>query len=714
MPLVAPNLDDRTFEQLLREARLRIPRYCPDWTDFNDADPGMAVVQLFAWFTELMVYRMNRVPDRSYVKFLEMLNLQPRPARPARVVVCFTPARPGDRVRPGDYPTVPARSRLEAAGDGGPVTFETVEALDPVPYPLDAVQVFDGAEFADESGANERAGGSFRPFGWTPREGSAVYLGFLPPAGDPQGHQPAAFPARVVVQVYRPAGAVEPPEPTRRRPPPKPPQSVVWEYQSDRDLPPGQTRATRPTADPLPRWRRLETVDDQTAAFTREGRFVFRGPRPDALATLGGRPTPDGEPRFWVRCRLESGTYPQARVPEVGFVRANAAEAEHRATHRDEVLGESDGFAREYRLRNAPVDPASLELDVEPLGGGPERWERRDDLLASKADSGHYTLDAATGGVTFGNGRRGRLPPPRALVVARKYQAGGGRAGNVPANSVTGPPPGATGIEAVTNPRPATGGTDEETFEELREVVPSILRGDGRAVTRSDYERVAGRADGVAKAAVLPLAHPDYPGLTVPGAVTVVVVPDDPPEGRDGRPAGPQPTQDLLDRVYRDLDAVRPLGTELFVAPPRYRPVEVRARVEPADGVAESQARDAVRKAVEDYLAPVRRPDPKPAPALPAPAGQAPAGRPAPKPPEHPRGWPFGQEFIPSRLYPVILGAAGDDGRPLVRSAEFEFTIGGEPGDMSRPYRFDADELPVGQAEVDVTPPRTTDEDRWA
>src|SRR5436189_1615488 len=90
MPLVAPNLDDRTFEQLLREARLRIPRYCPEWTDFNDSDPGMALVQLFAWFTELMLYQMNRVPERNYIKFLQLLNLELQPARPARTHVVFT------------------------------------------------------------------------------------------------------------------------------------------------------------------------------------------------------------------------------------------------------------------------------------------------------------------------------------------------------------------------------------------------------------------------------------------------------------------------------------------------------------------------------------------------------------------------------------------------------------------------------------------------
>ena len=76
MPLEAPKLDTRNFEQLLREAQLRIPRYTPEWTDFNDSDPGMTLVQLFAWLTEMMFYEMNRIPDRNYVKFLQLLNME--------------------------------------------------------------------------------------------------------------------------------------------------------------------------------------------------------------------------------------------------------------------------------------------------------------------------------------------------------------------------------------------------------------------------------------------------------------------------------------------------------------------------------------------------------------------------------------------------------------------------------------------------------------
>ncbi|MBW6473803.1 MAG: hypothetical protein K0B14_11795, partial [Anaerolineaceae bacterium] len=85
MPLPTPNLDDLKFQNdLVDEARKRIIQYCPEWTDYNLSDPGITLIELFAWMTELMVYRLNRVPDKNYIKFLELLGLHIKPASSAR------------------------------------------------------------------------------------------------------------------------------------------------------------------------------------------------------------------------------------------------------------------------------------------------------------------------------------------------------------------------------------------------------------------------------------------------------------------------------------------------------------------------------------------------------------------------------------------------------------------------------------------------------
>lgn len=75
MPLPLPNLDDRTFDDLVAEARAMIPRLAPRWTNYNPSDPGITLIELFAWLTEIMLYRLNRVPDEHYEVFLGLIGI---------------------------------------------------------------------------------------------------------------------------------------------------------------------------------------------------------------------------------------------------------------------------------------------------------------------------------------------------------------------------------------------------------------------------------------------------------------------------------------------------------------------------------------------------------------------------------------------------------------------------------------------------------------
>ncbi|HEY9605874.1 MAG TPA: hypothetical protein V6C85_29985 [Allocoleopsis sp.] len=74
MPLELPNLDDRTYNDLLKEALSMIPTYAPDWTNHNPSDPGITLIELFAYLTEMLLYRLNRVTDDNILTFLTLLN----------------------------------------------------------------------------------------------------------------------------------------------------------------------------------------------------------------------------------------------------------------------------------------------------------------------------------------------------------------------------------------------------------------------------------------------------------------------------------------------------------------------------------------------------------------------------------------------------------------------------------------------------------------
>ena len=85
MPLTSPNLDDRDFQQLLEESMQRVRHRCPEWSDLSPSDPGIVLLELFAHLTEVMIYRLNRVPDKAYVEFLRLMGVKLLPPAAASV-----------------------------------------------------------------------------------------------------------------------------------------------------------------------------------------------------------------------------------------------------------------------------------------------------------------------------------------------------------------------------------------------------------------------------------------------------------------------------------------------------------------------------------------------------------------------------------------------------------------------------------------------------
>src|SRR5262245_9069941 len=89
MVLPVPKLDDRSFQDLVNETKKLIPRYCPEWTDHNVSDPGVTLIELFAYMVDILLYRINRVPERNYIRWLEMLGISLNPPKPSRTDVTF-------------------------------------------------------------------------------------------------------------------------------------------------------------------------------------------------------------------------------------------------------------------------------------------------------------------------------------------------------------------------------------------------------------------------------------------------------------------------------------------------------------------------------------------------------------------------------------------------------------------------------------------------
>lgn len=642
MALEVPNLDSRTFDQLVAEARRRISRYNPDWTDFNPSDPGMTLVELFAWLTEIMLYELNRVPDLTYVKFLDLLGLRQRPAIAAVAELTFVPTERASAV------VVPARSQISATSSAGtPLVFETDQTLAVVPHPLTDVVVDDGSVFTAVTEANDADGVSYRPLGWIPQPGNALYLGFTPPQATPDSppQVPGRFPPQLRMLITLPAAALAgSPQQAGQRPqgkpvrPPNPPVRLIWEY--------------RPREDST-NWRQLNVYADDSGAFTREGYLTVAGPE----QILPTHAADVADARYWLRVRLADGVYPAGHEPEIDGITPNTTTARNLATVADELLGVSDGSPDQFfRTRQKPVAGGSLRLEVREDTGQPgeqvgTQWTEVGDFLSSGADDRHFTLDNDSGTVTFGNGVRGLIPSADAEIVAVEYRYGGGAAGNVPAGAISTPLSGLPGVDSVTNVRPAAGGDERQSLDELKRDAPALLRHQQRAVTAADYAALAKQVGGVADAIALPLNHPDHPGVAVAGTVTVVVVAD---SGNDTDDP-PTPSGELIAGVCRYLENYRLLATELYVRGPEFVPIAVHATVtaDPyaaADGVAVS-----AEKALRDFLAPLRR---------------APDGT---------RSAQFLDEFRPTGLYGVLLSVPG-----VVAVTGLELTVDGRVVDDPR------------------------------
>jgi predicted phage baseplate assembly protein len=616
MPLVAPNLDDRRFEDILAEAKSLIPRYAPQWTDYNESDPGITLLELFSWLTELTIYRLNRVPERNYIKFLELLGITPKPAEPARVELTFTPSR-------HDVPLVivPPGTEVATAAHGPekPLVFETDEALLVLGATLAAIQSFDGFSYFVETTKNNAAGQWFYPFGPHARPDAALLLGFDSPVSLPADQFHLAV--HVATEGLTPEGhhcdldlAAMPLA-----------ADIRWEYWN------GQA------------WRPLSLDKDETRAFTRSGHIYFRGPGASAVkAKLGGVPAM----LYWLRARLASSGYDMA--PRVASALINTVRATQAQTVHDEVLGGSDGRPNQsYQLSSAPVltldkpvmvagadgkrvTVTSLRLEIDE-GSGFQVWQQVDDFDASGPYDPHYTLDRTTGQIQFGAARIPVANPanPSANIIARLYRYGGGAAGNAGADTITQIQNFVAGIDGVTHALPAAGGSDEESVDDAKRRAPLVLKSRDRAVTAEDFEYLAQQTPGVRirRAKALPLVHPKYRGMQVPGVVSVIVVPEsDAPN--------PLPGEATLRLVCAHLNVHRLLTTELYVIPPVYRKVKIVAEVAVRLDADLSEVKTSVLSNLVGYFHPLT-------------GGEDGAG------------WPFGGPIFYSDVMARVLGTAG-------------------------------------------------------
>ncbi|ARX87303.1 MULTISPECIES: putative baseplate assembly protein [Streptomyces] len=604
MPLHSPNLDDRRFQQFVDDAKRYIQERAPEWTDHNVSDPGVTLVETVAHMADQIVYRLNRVPEKNHLAFLDLVGITLFPPVAARTDVTFWLSAPRDETVAVPVGTEVTTLRTEAEDA---VVFATERDLRIVSCALRHLMAQPRGEPVADRTTELAEGGDVLCFTAAPRPGDCLLFGLT--AAVPDCAVALELDSRVD------GVGVDP-----RQPP------LVWEAW---------------TADG---WRSCEVHRDGTGGLNRPGEVVLHVPGGHVLSRSGGH---EGG---WLRCRVTDPlpdqpfytTSPTVRAADVCTV-GGTTRVVHAETVYDEALGESSGLpGQRLRLAHAPVvgdDPPLLLQTAERDGW--EDWRVVPHFSESRPDDRHITLDAATGDLAFGPAVRepdgslrqyGMVAPKGAVIRARRYRTGGGRSGNVARGAISVLRTSIPFITEVVNREAAHGGVDGETVEEAKVRAPITLRAQERAVTLRDYEELARRAAPETARITCLEGATDEVGAY---AVRVLVVPQAVPDP-GGRLRFEQlvPGDALLDRVTRHLDERRLIGTRLAVGPPYYQGVTVVATVHAFRGVETDRVRRAAHDALYRHLDPL--------------TGGADG-----------RGWPFGRPVQAGEVFAVLQRVPG-------------------------------------------------------
>jgi predicted phage baseplate assembly protein len=613
MALPVPNLDDRRFQDLVDDAKRMVQQRCPEWTDHNVSDPGVTLIETFAFMVDQLLYRVNRIPDRLHIRFLDLIGLRMLPATPASADVTFwlsTPALAPLTIPSG---TQVGTVRTESTES---VVFSTTEPLTAVPCAVSRVRTraadADATESTDRTDQLELSS-AFSAFQDQPAIDDQLLIGLTVPA------------PRCAVRLDF-DGTIQGIGVNPKHPP------LVWEAWTGQAGQVGQT------------WAECQLTLDETGGLNHAGSIILHLPSTHQASVV------DGDLAGWLRARVvapDEGQPPYSASPVVRGLTACTVgvtgEVINAEVIEDEVLGVSEGVPGQvFRLRaGSALAGAGVPVVRVSSDDGWQEWQPVEHFAASTADDRHVVLDAYAGEVLFGPMVRqpdgtvrhyGAVPRKGSVVRIDQYAVGGGVVGNVGTGSIQTLRSSVPFVAAVHNRRSAQGGVDGETLPEAQARGALLLRTRSRAVTAEDYESLAREAaPEVARVRCVTAGEAD----TEVGSVRVLVVPAAAVQRGRIRFADLVPSEDTLRRLADRLDEVRLIGTRVLVEPPRYRGITVIARVIAWPRAKAARVEQDALDALYTFLNPL--------------AGGGPNGR----------GWPFGRPVQPGDLYAVLQRVRG-------------------------------------------------------
>ncbi len=513
-------LDQQSFEEIIEDAKKQIAKVYPQWTNYNEADPGITFLELFAWLKEMQQYHLDQIGERNKRKYLKLLGAWPEPMFPAKALLSIS----------GLKEDCLLLDREQFFADQIP--FETIgrqQLVKAKPVLLRCLL----RDRQMELGLSQlEPGGKIQlyPFGNEPHIGNCFQIGFDNPL-------PVHHSFEIYLQVYDdypvkrcPIGKEEPFQPLAK---------LRWEYYTSSG------------------WREACLVRDESYQFLQNGFLEFRLEEPMAEGADG---------LYWMRAVLEQNWY---EVPPIltgmylNILRTAqwntiadcddfSVNPESRSIQFHHRLSGSASFLQKEQNGYRPIEPSQVQmmqnedgswlaklpadgeirvlyqntryagyllpavgngfpnqryqLDLEHVMGSKLQlmveepdglwhcWEQVKDFDCSLPESRHYCFDEQTGFLSFGDCEHGMAPVGTLHLVRLLISEGVN--GNVKQHQIresTALPPGAT----VTNYWMASGGKQGETLEQSFLRARASLRKLKRAVTNEDYERQVKEAPGL-------------------------------------------------------------------------------------------------------------------------------------------------------------------------------------------------------------------------
>lgn len=611
-------LDQENFEQIMEEARSRISGICPEWTDFNYHDPGITILELFAWLKEIQQFHMDQVGPLHIQKFLKLLHITPKEAGPSRMKLYLASPKPvflreGARFYAGD---VCFETEVEEQTPGGRIRLGVSEGRE------GSVSI-DGRQLPYDGRLR------FYPFGRRPELGNVFYLCMENPFI-------SGIRYRLSVLLYD--------------------GYAVRRNRIEENMP---VCLTDVEAEVLTDsgWSSVSVMSDETQGFLQSGRIEMRvSGRMKKAEMYGGA-------GYWLRFVLKDGEYDVA--PAITGISAShiclcqrktRAASCHVKAEKDErgrilcrnqlsltdknihfyrrigaryypydsvmkemgddermrfILGsdaqegdtffitasdpecddrleiEATGFPdQEYPIEESFLIPSRFGILVEDIlePGAFRRWERVEDFDSSKPDSLHYVLDSESRTLRFGNGIHGMIPEGNIRITDLCFTMG--KQGNVRSHQITAADSELSGVRIVSF-MDASGGCDRENAQNCFKRFCRQMEKSDRAVSAQDYERLVRQVPGLMIQSCRVMDDSDN------SCVRIAVRPFS-----EGGKAS-------LSEAYRKnieiyLDKRRLIGTKIVILPPEY--VEIRVYAEVRIQGHYLEARETVEREIREFF----------------------------------------------------------------------------------------------------------------